>query len=514
MKITLISPYTDVQSFGLRVISSCLKKGGHETQVLFLVNDFSKRYEDKVLDEVVELSKDSGLIGISLMTNFFDNAAQLTARLKKDSKAPIMWGGVHPTIRPEECLNYADIVCVGEGEETMVEIAGAIAEGRTFNGIKGISFKDGEKIVKTGMRPLIRDLESIPFPDYSYDGHYILSEERIHKMNENLLNKYTHGAYVTMSTRGCPFSCTYCCNSFFNKIHSGQSMIRKRNMDSILKELTEAKKALPFITNMRFEDDCFFVYTEDEIRKFSSSYKKDIALPLLVPGIAPSTFSRDKLSMLVDAGLRWIRMGIQTGSERTKRLYKRNYSNEKVEDVIKVINEFKDNIILPSYDIILDNPWETEDDLVETLLFLARLPAPYRLNLFSLVFYPETELYDKAKREGMIKDDLIDVYRKYVAGCRMTYLNRLFFLLNDYVSIGGRISPGMMSLLTNRRLRQMGLNWALYGLLKIRIKLSFKRFWRLKYYFHETWKDIERGDWSRIKRYANIRQKLGLRKDS
>ena len=76
MKITLISPYPTLQAFGLRTMSACLKREGHDVNILFLPKRFEKKYEDKVLDEVVELSKKSDLIGISLMTNFFDTAVQ------------------------------------------------------------------------------------------------------------------------------------------------------------------------------------------------------------------------------------------------------------------------------------------------------------------------------------------------------------------------------------------------------------------------------------------------------
>ncbi len=485
-------------------MSSCIKKNGHETQILFLVNHFSRPYSNEVLEEAVKASSGSDLIGISLMTNFFDNAVQITRKFKKDLNVPVIWGGVHPTLRPKECLDYADIVCIGEGETTIVEVLSAFEEKRPLRGIKGIWFKDNEDIIRNEMRPLINELDAIPFPDYDYEGHCILSDGHISPMNSKVLNKYTHGAYVTMSTRGCPFICTYCCNNFFHKLYQGEKIIRKRTIDNIIKELVTAKNMFPFITNMRFEDDCFFVYTDEEIEKFSHNYKKEVGLPLLIPGISPSTFSRNKLSMLADAGLRWIRMGIQTGSERTKQMYKRVYSNEKVADVIKTINEFKDRIMLPSYDVILDNPWETDEDLTDTLLFLSALPVPYKLNLFSLVFYPETELYEKAKRDGIIRDDLNDVYRKYVAGCKKTYVNNLFFLLNDYASVGKRLPPGAIKLLTDQKLRCLKLSWIIYVFFKIRILLSFRRLWRVSYYLSEAMKDMKKGEYARIKRFFGI----------
>src|SRR3989338_6656596 len=104
MKITLISPYPDITNFGIRTISSFLKRNGDK--IVFN----TQRYDDNVLDEVVSLCKGSNLIGITLMTNFFDGAVQITKKIKGSIDVPIIWGGVHPTIRQEESLKYADMV--------------------------------------------------------------------------------------------------------------------------------------------------------------------------------------------------------------------------------------------------------------------------------------------------------------------------------------------------------------------------------------------------------------------
>jgi len=224
-----------------------------------------------------------------------------------------------------------------------------------------------------------------------------------------------------------------------------------------------------------------------------------VGIPLRITGATPD-ITREKLAPLVDAGLIEVRMGIQTAAEHTKKLYKRHHSNEKVEKAVRLINEFSDKIRLPGYDIILDNPWETEDDLIETLMFLSKLPTPYILFLFSLTFHPGTELYELAKKEGIVKDDLKDVYCIDFGNCKKTYLNKLFFLLNEYTIRGGRISPKMMSLLTNGRLRQLKLNWLPYIMLKVRhLHLTIPI--RIKYLLREGWKGIRKGDFSQTYNY-------------
>ena len=145
MKISLMSIYPDLQSFGLRTISACLKKEGHEVDMIFLPREFTDRYEDKTLDDLVELTKKSDLVGITLMSNFFDNAVQITNKLKENYDFPILWGGIHATVRPEECLDHADMVCIGEGEETLVELTKRMGTGQDYYDIKGMGFKNKEK---------------------------------------------------------------------------------------------------------------------------------------------------------------------------------------------------------------------------------------------------------------------------------------------------------------------------------------------------------------------------------
>ncbi len=508
MNIALISPYPDIQAFGIRTISACLKREGHEVDLFFLPKRFTERYENITLNEIVNLTKKSNLIGISLMTNFFDNAIQITQKLKENYDIPILWGGIHPTIRPEECLNYADMVCIGEGEETLVELSNKMEDGYYYD-VRGIWFKDKEKIIKNPIQPLTQSLDHIPFPDYDYKTHFILNKGYIQKMDMKLIKRLLIRTYRTIPTRGCPFGCAYCCNNTINKMYPNQKPLRKRSVDNIIKELIEVKKLLPFIDRIRFDDDAFLSLSMNEIEEFCEKYKKNVSLPLVVTGVNPSTLNREKLSLLVDAGLNFIRMGIQTGSERTKKIYERRHTNQQVERTVKIINEFKDRIKKPQYDIILDNPWETDEDLIETLMFLSKLPTPYTLSLFSLNFYPETELYRKAKMDGIITDDLNDVYRKHFRNCKKTYLNSLFFLLNEYALNGVGISTKIMSLLTNQKMRQLNLHWLLYILLKIFIfPLNMKR--RFFHLVQEGLKDIQKGDWSRIHRY--IRKKYLINK--
>ena len=451
MKITLISPYMQIQVFGLRTISACLKQEGHHVQTLFLPKPFKEQYREKALNEIVGISKDSDLIGISLMTNYFDNVVQITQKLKENCHVPILWGSIHTTVRPEECLNYADMVCIGEGERAIVELANKMEAGEDYYNTRSIWFAVKGEIIKNPLQPLLQNLDDIPFPDYDYRTFFVLDEEdRLRKIARITLYPII---YTTIPTRGCPFSCTYCCNNAFNKMYSGQKIFRKRSIDNIINELLIAKTLASVI---RFDDDAFLNLSLREIKDFCKKYKEKIELPLVVTGATPSTISKEKLSLLVDTGLSAFRMGIQTGSNSIKKLYNIRHTNQQLERAARIIKDH--NIKHVQYDIILDNPWETEEDVIKTLMFLSRLPVPYCLSLFSLIFYPGTALYEKAKREGIITDDLVDVYRKHLHGCKNTYLNGLFLLLSACASRGIKIPTFIMFLLTNKISRRLKFN--------------------------------------------------------
>ena len=500
MKIVLISPHLEIKDYGIRLISACLKREGHDVALVFLPQEFSCRYEEETLDELVQLSIGCDLIGISVMTNSLNNVAQITSRLKQSLPVPIIWGGTHATIRPQECLDYADLVCVGEGEEAIVELADRMQSDRTYDDVSGLWLKKGHTVISNSIRPLIQDLDALPFQDYDYSSHYMSDGNGIQRMDRSLFVKYSYAHYMTMPTRGCPYGCSYCCNNTFNEMYRGQRILRKRTPGNVLDELRQAIDRIPFIERVVFNDDAFLLYSYAELEELCRTYKDHVDLPISLGGGTPANIDKDKLSLLVDAGLTNFRMGIQTASERTMKLYKRRYTLSQIEDAAGIVNAFRDKIRMPQYDIIVDNPWEADEDIIKTLMFLTKLRPPYELTIFSLTFYPEMELYERAKRDGLISDEHRDVYDKHYHVCNKSYLNRLFFLLSEFAAGGGRIPTSVMSLLTRKMIMRMKLNWVLYYLLKL-LAVPF-RIRRLLSLAKEGWKDMRRGNWNRIKRYV------------
>ena len=189
MKVTLISPYNVVSATGVRTLSAVLKAAGVESQLVMLPPVGAEAgwgeagvhiaYSAAALDQVAEVVRDSDLIGISLTSNYFDNATRITERLRRSTRAPIIWGGVHPTLRPEECLEHADLVCIGEGEDALLELALKMAHGGDYTGVRNIWYRHDGEIVRTPLRPLPTDLDVYPYPDYDLDAEYVLHEGEI-----------------------------------------------------------------------------------------------------------------------------------------------------------------------------------------------------------------------------------------------------------------------------------------------------------------------------------------------
>ncbi len=448
MKVTFISPYSDISSLGIRSLSACLKRARHETNLIFLPklddmlspNGMSTGYNEKTLDQVVELCKGSDFIGISLMTNYFDKGVQLSYHLRSNLNIPIIWGGVHPTIKPEESLRYADIVCIGEAEEGFLELVRKREAGEDITCVKGFWFKKNGQIVKNPVRPLNGDLDSLPFFDYDLDNHYVLTGELLKPMDSSLVAEFLsqnnlpgikgRPCYQTITARGCPYNCSYCCNNVYWSLYKGEKYLRRRSLDNIIEELKVITKRFGFIEAVQFSDDTIFAATEDTIEEFARLYKQDVDLPFYCLG-HPATITERKMKNFVDAGLKCIQIGIETGSERTKKLYTRPFSNNRILEMVHMVNRFHDRIFPPIYDFIVDNPYETDEDMLETIQLILEFPTPYELNVFSLVLFPGTELYKKAIRDGYIKDEVEQIYRKRFIDRDHNYLNLLLSLLRQ-----------------------------------------------------------------------------------
>lgn len=458
MRTTLIAPTPpDVAAFGVRTLSAYLKKHGKDVRLIFLPGGVEKfkhktgyryEYENQIINQVVELCRGSGLVGISFMSNYLDRAIQISRAIKNSLDVPLIVGGVHPTVMPEACLGFTDMVCIGEGEEAMLELVQRIEEDKDYTDVQNLFVKKGDKVYRNGLRPLIQDLNSIPFYDFALEGHFIYDniKRRIEPMSKELLKRsfplepHLEGtfndsykrtlSYKTMTTRGCPHHCTFCAEKTLSDLYKGQGYLRKRGIAHIIEELLWVKGEFPFVESFFLFDDTFLVRSAEEIGEFSRLYKKTIGMPFHIQA-SPTTVTEEKMEALTDAGLAFVEMGIQSASVTAKDLYKRRVSSETILRAAAVFHKYSKVIYPPCYHVILDNPWESPADVTETLKVVLKLPRPFWLKRSSLVCFPGTELYVKAKEDGIIRteeDEWREIYAKHLHTPKGTYVNFLMYL--------------------------------------------------------------------------------------
>jgi radical SAM superfamily enzyme YgiQ (UPF0313 family) len=427
MKVTLLTFDEEVYCLGVRLLSAHLKKEGYCVKTIFITPEATSKlskykchFSTKLLNEIYEACKDSDLIGMSLITNQFVQASDITRYLRdRGISSLIVWGGIEPTIEPEVCLEYADVVCVGEGEDALLELVRSVESGLKTKTVKNMFFKDGTEIIRNEMRPLNADLDRFPLPDYSCENHYIAHGDTFEALTRERLiahqgerfrfrDKGLH--YPIMTSRGCPFACTYCCNSIYKKLYPKDKLLRWRSTDSVIAELKMIQEKVAPLEFVYFVDDNFTSRSVAEIEAFCKRYKEEINIPFFCQ-VSPLTIDEERMEVLFRYGCAKVTMGVETGNKRVAKMYKREKFHEAVPRAIALIEKYRSRMVSPpTYQFIIDNPFETIDEMVETLHFAADLPQPWNNPIYSLMLFPGSELYDRACSEGIMKDKHQNIY--------------------------------------------------------------------------------------------------------
>jgi len=453
MKVALINPTPmDHYAPALRALSATLRAHGHDTRIIFLPADtYGMRFKkgsaaiiqvpQSMIEDLLELLSDCDLIGISFLSTMFDMAVQATRAIQKCyPHKPIVWGGFHTTTMPQQALQFVDMACVGEGEGALLELVERLAAGKEPWDIRNFWFRrpDG-RVVGNPLRPLIQDLDTLPYQDFDLHDDWSYDDRKQHLVRLDWARWRQVGpryidragtmrlAYKAMITRGCPHKCSYCGVAFAHDLYKGQRYLRRRSVEHLVGEIKQVVRRWPEIGMVHFQDDVFFSTSTAEIQKFADHWKREIGLPFRAQ-CSPTTINEEKYAALVDAGLVFTELGIQTGSCGVMKMYKRGMTNEQLLKAVGIISKYADRTQIPDYHVILDNPWETTEDVLASLRLLWTLPTPYNLLPSSLVPYPGTEFYHKTIEGGFVTDEYNQIYRKGFHTPNGCYVNFLFFL--------------------------------------------------------------------------------------
>jgi anaerobic magnesium-protoporphyrin IX monomethyl ester cyclase len=408
MKIGLVSTYAHPIALGARYVSSYLKTTGHDVVMLFMSSrrDTARvDYGSALLEDFVDRLRDRDLIGLSLATATFHRARVLTEHIRQAGlRAPVIWGGAHPTVAPSECVEMADAACVGPGEEPMLQLVERLEAGRDPTTVPGLWFRAGGPLGSRAARnppgPLETQLDDLPFPDYELDTHWVAGRDALVPARPENMRGALHTLRV-LTARGCPYHCTFCNNTALREVHGNfHPWVRLRSLDNVLAELRQALACFPTIRAINFVDDLFLVRSTEEIEAFADRYNAEVGVPLEIDAF-PNTVTERKVRALARLPIQLVSMGIESASDDTlKNVYRRPTTLARIAEAIRLFHRYR---LRAEYHYIVSNPYEPDRNVVETMRFIAtHHRGPAVLRVFPLMFYPGTPLYQRARADGLV----------------------------------------------------------------------------------------------------------------
>jgi radical SAM superfamily enzyme YgiQ (UPF0313 family) len=377
---------------GILYLASYLRK---YTDVSLKIVDGAKNGFKRTLKKIKKSNFD--LLGISFTTWAATGAYNLINTLKeKDPDIFVIAGGAHPSALPFEVLkeSRADMVAIGEGEQTMLEIVRNFGKRLNLNKIDGIVFRKGKKCVFTRPRKFL-NVNSIPFPARdlidikSYEGLYW-----------SMLQPETN----IISSRGCPFHCTFCSNPVWR---ANKPLLRLRDPKNIGEEIRILRDNFG-IREISDEADTFNVDLNWAIKVCNEI--KEVGIPWKVQ-IRANPFSEKLAKEMAKSGCWLVRIGIESGNLETLKGIKKGITLKQVINTCRKLKKYDIKVVGL---FMIFNVWEENGRLrfedmkmcENTFKFVAKLLREKLIDSFSWHFttpFPGSELYSIAKKYGLIE---------------------------------------------------------------------------------------------------------------
>lgn len=409
------SPMDNLIPIGPSILSSCLKEAGHDVRLFDTtfyrtrkvtgdesrVKTLQVNYTD--LSELGIVFKETGmvgdfkklvdeyrpaLVGISCVEPTLDIALALLHAIK-DYKAPKVLGGMGVMFFRDGIFNEGEveIVCVGEGEEAIVELADAIRDNVDYHNIPNLWVRQNGGVIKNNLRPLV-DINTLPFQDWS-----IYEQKRFLKPMGGRV--WRMGAFEF--ARGCPRMCTYCCNYGINQFYHGRYFRRKR-VDRIIAEIKHAIENY-HLEYLYFYAENFLLMGEEEFINFTKEYS-EIGLPFWIE-TEPESLTEERLRSLKMVGCEGISVGVEHGNEEFRRkTLNRSISNEAL---MRAFGLARKSGMRISANNIIGFPTETRELIFDTINLNRELCASNIIvNLFNP--YRGTRLREVAIEKGLLDE--------------------------------------------------------------------------------------------------------------
>ncbi len=301
-------------------------------------------------------------------------------------------GGPHATFFPE-VLKEAnlDAVCIGEGEFAFSDILDRIENGKEVSGIENVITCPGQKVT---LRPLIQDLDSLPFPD----------RPLFFDSTENGQAPVKH----FMTSRGCPYECSYCFNKSFRDMYKGQKYVRRHSVDYVIEEILQTKSNYP-IRYVKFYDDIFCYKADEWLEEFVKKYSVKINLPFYCL-TRPDLMTDEIAGLLKEANCKTVQMAVESTNDRIReKLLNRNITKEQM---VKAFRTCTDKGIAVVTNYILGLPTSTIKDDIDSVYF--NVKAGVHVPEFPIFQpYPKTVLGERCLREGWFRENFEDIHVSY-----------------------------------------------------------------------------------------------------
>jgi anaerobic magnesium-protoporphyrin IX monomethyl ester cyclase len=392
--------YIITPPLGLGYLSAYLKKHGYNSHI---VDPLQK--DSLTMEETVKKIKglEPNLVCVYTTTDFLPVTKELISLVRKEIPGVVICtGGPHPTSIPAETLTElkVDFVVVGEGEETILEVVRKLEKKEhDFGRVKGVCFRNKNgKVIKTERRPLISDLDSLPFPDWE-------------EIDPRFYPEAPHGVYTKsypvgpiLTSRGCPYRCTFCASNVI-----WEFKFRQRGAKNIVDEIELLVKRYG-CKEIHFEDDNFTLIKKNAIAVCDEIMKRGLKFSWKCPnGVRIDSLDDELLSKMKESGCYLLALGIESGNQQILNRAKKNLNLSIVKEKVKLIK--KHGIITHGF-FMIGFPGDTKETVMQTIRF-ARDGGFHTSQFNILCPFPGSEIYDdwvKDKNMDQIEWDKFNVH--------------------------------------------------------------------------------------------------------
>ena len=372
---------------GMLYIAAYLKENGVDVSI---VDEAPQGYSLKNTVDWVK-KEDPDIIGFSTLSSSCRKAALIAENVKKENPNVVtVFGNFFATFNAERILTkypFVDFIVRGEGEHTSLELAKCLEKKGDLKKVLGINFRNDDKVISTPDRPLIKDVDSLPFPDRE-----MLPVEYHNTTAGIVVAPKKFSGFV--SSRGCVYQCRFCgCRRL------ARNLWRSRSVENIMEELhllsSQGYKQFLFV------DDNFTLNPKRVIKLCHRLKKEKVDIEFFAEGRVDN-FSRGMVQEMVRADCRMIYFGIENGTQRILDYYDKRTTPKQAEDATRKARKAGIDVIVASF--ILGAPNETRKEIQHTLDFAQKISVDIpQFNI--LATFPGTDIWEELKMQGRVDEE-------------------------------------------------------------------------------------------------------------